>query len=271
MRRYYLRLVWAITCGVALPTLVQAQDPKTKADAGKAPPPRAITVVDSCPYRAATPYNATIVHRPVPNPSLNMPNYTLSCDVPNQNLQPYVAPPCEFGCGWNRCGWGLGGCGWGLGGCGNHGSNACGACGSTTNCTTCENSCDNSCGSRGYAGWLRFGCGNNGCGCSTGCTGNAAPAPTTLPAVPAAAPANIKPVTNIEKVGFWSCKKPQSQSPANDCLACPPHGPKPKHTLPNVSSLGCTGCGTFESEAVFIFGSCRQFFGEPTHRWLHGK
>jgi hypothetical protein len=86
-----------------------------------------------------------------------------------------------------------------------------------------------------------------------------------------------KPVSYIEPVAFWNifenhkAKKERAEERENGCLNCPPHGPTPKHTLPRASTLGCTGCGTFESEAVFLFGSCRQFFGEPTWKWMHGK
>jgi hypothetical protein len=76
----------------------------------------------------------------------------------------------------------------------------------------------------------------------------------------------------IEPIGFWTWeKKDKSNLPVNSCDSCPPNGPKPKHTSKSPTTLGCASCSTWESEQVFLFGTCRQFFGEPTHAWLHGK
>jgi hypothetical protein len=307
-----------------MPTLVHAQNENTKMD--KAPPPKAVAVTvaaDPCPDRAATPYNAIVVNRPIPNSSLNMPNFVLCCSVPNQNLDPYVAPPCNL---FNRCGGGCGGgcdngCGAILGGgfnrgcgCGNTGcnsgcgTNSCGngcgnifgsvnfnrgcgcgcgsscgttacnsGCGATTSCNTgCGNSCD-----RGYRSWQRFSCGapsNCGCttGCNTGCGGCNSATPAIIPAAPAAPPATMKPVSGIEQDGdieqvgcFLRFNKPNT--PTNDCQQCPQNGGPQKYGIPTPSTLGCMSCSTWESEHVFIFGTCRQFFGEPTHKWLNGK
>ena len=61
------------------------------------------------PYRAASPYNPIRIDRPVPDPALNLPNMTLCCDIPNQNLGPYT------GGYWGRDGSGGGhGCGHGF-------------------------------------------------------------------------------------------------------------------------------------------------------------
>src|SRR3954462_12338165 len=96
MRRWTMRLVWAVVLGGTFTAGLNARphDPPVLAD---------------CPYRAATPYNAIVVGRPVPNPSWTMPNFTLCCDLPCQNLDPYVYPDCGWG---NGCGGGWnGGCG----------------------------------------------------------------------------------------------------------------------------------------------------------------
>jgi len=105
-------------------------------------------------------------------------------------------------------------------------------------------------------------------------------APVPVPAAPKELPkAEGKPVSyeEIEPVAFWDFadawkqKKARADERVNGCENCPPHGPLPKHLYPRASTLGCTGCSTGCSEGVFIFGSCRQFFGEPTYHWLHGK
>ena len=80
----------------------------------------------------------------------------------------------------------------------------------------------------------------------------------------------MKPVSNFEQVGFF-IRTADPKNPANNCQCCPANGPKQRLSVASPSTLGCTGCSTWESEYVFIFGNCRQFFGEPTHRWLSGK
>jgi hypothetical protein len=269
MRRWTLRLVWAMTCGAAMPALAQAQNENFKMDTMKTPPHAAVVVADPCPYRAATPYNAIVVNRPVPTPALNMPNYVLSCEIPKQNLDAYVAPPCNCGC--NRGG----GCG---GGCNNGCGSIFGSCNFNRGCgsNSCNTGCGNSCDG-GYRGWQRFSCGSsNNCGCNTGCGGcnnpvpAVIPAPAAIPATPAAPISGLKPVGDFEQVG-WFIKSSDPKNPVNDCLQCPQNGPQHKCKLPTPGTLGCTGCSTWESEHVFIFGTCRQFFGEPTHCWLTGK
>jgi hypothetical protein len=92
------------------------------------PPPQAVkaapVVPDAEAFRAATPYNATVVGRPVPNPLYNRPSYTLPCENPNQNFEPLILtrPDClkrlfgKSGCG--SCGkWGKGEHGCGVGNC----------------------------------------------------------------------------------------------------------------------------------------------------------
>lgn len=68
------------------------------------------------PWRSATAYNATRVGRDVPLPALNRPVFRLSCELPNQNRDPFVYPPHALD---HLCGrWGAGNL-LGLGGCGN--------------------------------------------------------------------------------------------------------------------------------------------------------
>jgi hypothetical protein len=249
-------MVWAVILAAALPAGVNADPP------GPLP-----YVTPACPFRAATPYNAIVVGRPVPNPANTMPSFVLGCDLPNINTDPYVYPPCDWGRGW--------GCGWG-GGC-----HDCGGCGSLFNkfagwgCGGC-NSCDSGCGSP-FDRFRGFGCGKS-CGCAPACNsggacGNGSCGASALPApvpAPAAKPA-VKPPGGVEPVGFWDRPKRTGNDRANDCQRCPPNGPPPKHTSPRATTLGCSSCSTLASEYVFLFGSCKQFFGEPTHGWLHGK
>ncbi len=284
MRRWVLRLVWAMALGTAMPTGAQAQNERNKTDVIKNPPRQVTVAADPCPYRAATSYNAIVVNRPIPNPSLNMPNYVLCCEISNMNPDTYVAPPCEWG---GRCGCGSnGGCGAILGrhdfGCGNSCNKGCSntcdrgcsnwqrpSCGCSNQCgfnstRNCGNSCD-----RGYRFWERSSCGcsnQSGCnsGCNTGCGGNSG-----CKTGCGGCAVNVKPVSYVEQIGYWTRNK--KVSPIDDCMSCPAGGPKPKHTLPTASGLGCTGCSSFHSEGTFIFGSCHQFFGEPTHKWLYGK
>jgi len=276
-----MRLVGAVILASALPAGVNAD-----------PPGPLAYVTPACPFRAATPYNATVVGRPVPSPANTMPSFVLGCEFPNMNTDPYVYPPCAWGCGWgggcNDCG----GCGslfgkfggWGCGSC-NTCDSGCGSlfdrfrgfgCGKSCGCESACNSC-NACGSL-FDRFRGFGCGKS-CGCESACNscnacgngscgGSAIPAPAPAPV---AKPA-VKAVGGVEPVGFWDKpKKKTANDRANECLNCPPNGPPPKHTSPHATTLGCSSCSTLASEYVFLFGSCKQFFGEPTHGWLHGK
>lgn len=269
MRRWQARIMMALVFGSATPAALVADDLDYGAHRAQT---RSLTPVTLDPYRAASPYNINFVGRNAPNPANNMPNFTLSCDLPNQNLDTYVAPEKDCGCG--------GGCGSDCGGsscnqgCGGWNFNFKFGCASSGGC----NSCDNGCGSifsRSNFG-CRSSCGNQ-CGCASTCGGcsNGCAGQYVAPAVaPAPAPAaTTKPVEYVEQIGFWFKKNPETKPtiPAKDCDSCPPNGPPPKHTMPSAGSLDCTNCGSLQSEATFIFGSCRQFFGEPTHKWLHGK
>lgn len=87
-------------------------------------PPGAVVGTDV--YRAATPYNATVVGRAAPNPAYNRCNMTLPCINPNQNFAPLEIIPPE--CLGNKL-WGIfahftkysggagGCCGGAVGGC----------------------------------------------------------------------------------------------------------------------------------------------------------
>lgn len=116
MRLWILRATAAVVLGVALAAASFAADPPAPAPAMPAPAyqplPVGVPVPDYDPYRAASPYNPIRIDRPVPDPSLNRPNMTLCCDIPNQNLGAYSG-----GCGrsflrGHRCGGGCadGGC-----------------------------------------------------------------------------------------------------------------------------------------------------------------
>lgn len=234
MRRYFIRLFGVVLIGASLPSSLPAQHGD-----------HAGAVVDS--YRAASPYNATVVGRPAPNPSYNMVSFTLPCDIPNMNTATYVWPEHDrrFGCGGALGG----GCN---SGCGNQ-------------CSALFSRPSFGCG---HANWQRWS-GSCGSTCSTSsCGGCAATSPcgtATAPAVVPATPPQTMP--DVKPVGFWK----RAESPVDQCQNCPPNGPKPKHTAQHPGSLGCASCSTVVSESVFLFGSCRQFFGEPTHNWLHGK
>jgi hypothetical protein len=225
MRRHLFTLV----LGVTLPAGLFAEDHGPGPGHAQA---QALVPVVLDPYRAASPYNIIVLTRNAPNSANNMPNFTLPCCLPNQNLATYVYPECGGGCGWN-------------GGC--------------------DSGCGNSCGatfSRHSFGGCSTGCG----GCSSGCSGCPGSTPTPAPVV-APIPA-AKPVNYIEPISFWSKDKPTK--PRDACDSCPPNGPPYKHHMPSAGSLDCTNCTTLESETVFIFGSCRQFFGQPTYHWMHG-
>jgi hypothetical protein len=115
MRRWISRSLWAAALGLALPAAVAAQQPMPPATPpADVPPPAAnvgptpapppvpvpappvapVVILD--PYRAASPYNAIVVGRPVPNPQYNRPNFTLPCDNPNQNFAPLQLEPREW-------------------------------------------------------------------------------------------------------------------------------------------------------------------------------
>ena|SRR5579871_3483782 len=129
MRRWILRASAAVVLGVALSAASFAADPPAPTTPPPSAPPAAAAqpLPASAPmpaydaYRAASPYNPTRIDRPVPDPALNMPNMTLPCDIPNQNLAPYTG-----GCG---CGGGHGFLkGKHGGGCGGNGEGCCLGC-----------------------------------------------------------------------------------------------------------------------------------------------
>jgi len=101
MRRWILRASAAVVLGIALSATSFADQPTTP-PVPAAPVPAAQPLPPGAPlphydpYRAASPYNPIRIDRPVPDPLLNRPNMTLCCDIPNQNLGPYVG---TAGCG----------------------------------------------------------------------------------------------------------------------------------------------------------------------------
>src|SRR5947208_7755669 len=105
MRRWIPRSLCAAALGLTLAAAAPAQQPMPPAaepapapvppPAVPAPPTAPVVVVD--PYTAATPYNPTVVGRPVPNPYYNRANFTLPCTLPNQNLDPLQPRENEFG------------------------------------------------------------------------------------------------------------------------------------------------------------------------------
>jgi hypothetical protein len=107
----------AVALGFTLANGVRADEP---APQPKPAAPVAAPVVTADVFRAATPYNATVVRRIVPNPANNRPDFTLPCDNCHQNFDPFVPaqPDCisrfggcgkkgtrygEFGCGQGNC------------------------------------------------------------------------------------------------------------------------------------------------------------------------
>ena len=132
MRRWTPRALPALIMCITLPAAAGAQTPPPATPpAGVNPTPRVATspadptvspvplgtvvvapngVIYLDPYHAATPYNPTVVNQAVPSPTLNRPITTLPCNIPNQNLDPYV--PAKPGCG-NRWFQKKGGCGCG--------------------------------------------------------------------------------------------------------------------------------------------------------------
>ncbi len=307
MRKWTMRLLGTAGLVAAMQTGAFAGPPAARV---------AADVNETTTFRAATPYNATVMSRTTPNPALNHPNFALDCENANQNFDKYVHGDCWGG----RCG-GKHGCGRSTGcdsGCGNscgaifnrhsfgRGNGCCESqsCGRDRGCAhegcgrqSCS-SCDSGCGSPCRAIFQRpdFNFGRSKCcsqpscnscdtGCNSGCTngGCSHAAPAAAPAVPPAAPpapmppakpVGVKPIgaaptdSDIQPVGFW-LRLEKDPAPVPACESCPQHGPAPKRRLPTPASLNCTGCSTWNSEYVFFFGSCRQFFGEPTHDWFH--
>src|SRR5262245_1259320 len=119
MRRWISPTLTALLLGTSLPAALYAQNaipvaqtppppvavaPAAPAPVVPAPAPAAVpaATVDAAlhipgdPYHAATPYNPTVVGRPIPNPAFNRPNFTLPCDIPNQNLEPLFLQPPEI-------------------------------------------------------------------------------------------------------------------------------------------------------------------------------
>ncbi|MFL5329500.1 MAG: hypothetical protein ACJ8C4_11350 [Gemmataceae bacterium] len=232
MRRWYLQLLGAAGLAV-LPSGLLAQSPPQRQLPPNPPPPPVPTRISGDPeaFRAASPYNPTFIGRPLPSPIYNLPNFVLCCEWPNQSFEPFVAPNWRDGWG-DRCG----------------DYNSCGGIFRRNNfgCGGCDSGC-------------------GGCHSGCGCTGNAPAAP---PPPPTRAPVQMKQVQALEPVGYWFHKE-KDPAPVPACEACPVHGPAPAHHLPTGANLGCTNCSSWESEAVFVFGSCKQFFGQPTHDWLH--
>jgi hypothetical protein len=106
---------------------------------GPVAPAAAVVVAD--PYHAATPYNPTVVARMAPNPMYNRHSFTLPCDIPNQDLTPYVVPDRGWGQGhFLRYSGGNGGCNDGCGGAGNGWlkGKLAGCCAGGGACATCE-------------------------------------------------------------------------------------------------------------------------------------
>jgi hypothetical protein len=131
MRRWIPRTIPALLLGVTLPAGVRAQavtpqptTPPVVAPGTALPPavpPGPVAPVRPVPaldgFQAATPYNPTVVGRPVPDPAYNRPNFTLPCNLPNQNLDPLILtkPECLNRLFKRRCTSGCDGC---SGGCG---------------------------------------------------------------------------------------------------------------------------------------------------------
>jgi hypothetical protein len=170
MRRLFPRTLWAAALGLALPVAAPAQQPmppdqpapppaeqpappvadvpETPVPLPQAPVAPVAPVVVGDPYRAASPYNPTVVGRPVPNPQLNRVNYTLPCDIHNQNLGPLQLQPWNWGRGHGHC----------------HGNGNGHFLHYTGNGNGCNNGCNNDCGNGGRAA---------GCGCLKGKLGHA--------------------------------------------------------------------------------------------------
>jgi hypothetical protein len=62
---------------------------------------------------------------------------------------------------------------------------------------------------------------------------------------------------------------PPQWVPGQSCADCQgsearhPVGHWWKNPIGCWASLGSPGCGSLKSECIFLFGSCRQFFGQP--------
>jgi hypothetical protein len=122
--------------GVSLPASLFAQQPAPAPtplpQAAGAPAVVYVPVIAGNPYQAATPYNATVVSQAVPSPQLNRVEFTLPCNIPNQNLSPYTPTRPDYA-GHLLGGGGCGGAGGGLfrGACSHPGS--CATCCNTAN------------------------------------------------------------------------------------------------------------------------------------------
>jgi hypothetical protein len=194
--------------------------------------PAPAPVVTGDPFRAATPYNPTVVGRPVPNPQLNRPNFTLPCEFPNQNFAPYDPAPFDFGKHRGGCGGGLkggkGGCG-----CGSTGSGA-GGCGGT--------------GCGGATGHPGGGCG--GCG-AAGSTVSPPPAPPVVrmsghdldEGCDCNGTNGGKSGGQVKQAAGWFKKKGGCCTGGGSCTTC---------------------CNT----SNFIFGSSRSYFGESSREFF---
>jgi hypothetical protein len=85
MLRRNLWMAFAILGGLAGSLPARAGEPA-------ALPPATKPAVEIAPdaYRAASPYNVTVVGRVAPNPQYNRQNFTLPCDNPRQNLESLI-------------------------------------------------------------------------------------------------------------------------------------------------------------------------------------
>ena len=93
------------------------------------------------------------------------------------------------------------------------------------------------------------------------------PAPTVpyslqqAPVIPAPAPIPATPAPFIVEY------RPQFQGPVwgpPDLFVEDDNAPR-KHKWCCFATINSVGCGSLKSECTFIFGSCRQFYGEPCY------
>lgn len=302
MPRWNLCKLAVLALGVVIPALALAQQPPPP-DGGPLPkdvlkslppPPTRINPIPAeDPFRAATPYNPTRVGREIPDPRLNRPNFTLDCEFENISPDTYVWPEGRWRNRWAERGCRSGksfdgGCGDSCGTCDRHQSD----CGQT--CGHCEK-CKSGFGGKlfdscaGWNRWLRFGgSGCGGCGsCTRSCETTCTPCKPTCctPCKPicctprkATCQTQRKPTccTPSKPACEPSCKagcvRPCGHEQGADentgdyarrfvLQLCGYHKPS-GYSYCNSGF----GCSSFKSECTFIFGSCRQFYCEPTHR-----
>jgi len=103
-----------------------------------------------------------------------------------------------------------------------------------------------------------------------------APVPSTLPAIPSAAPAPVAAPPGMMLVPVPPAQAPVAapapvvvQAPAGCATPAPAAasdcGPKVRSNLLSRKLIGCgtanpVGCGTLATERTFLFGGCNQFF-----------